>query len=302
MFKKKNIILFSKTKIIKKYFKSFVLFYKKNIKLKLFCKNFLEISGSGGDKQNTFNVSSSVFMLLFLLKIPCVKTGGNSITSASGSSNFFKILLKRYKNFSIYKKKIITYSLGFLYVDAIKLYKNIKNTKIRKYVKKSTIYNYIFCLISIFNVKNKLIGLNKVNKIKIITKSFLYNNIKNCIIVNSTSGLDEASCNCANIILQKKINKILKYILFLKRTQASETILVSNVNDSIKIFKNLIKNKNKYAVKITTLNLALLLYLYNYTQSINEGVVFLKNKFNNKFFFNLIKKRNVNDFKYNIKK
>ncbi|MGX7589429.1 hypothetical protein [Candidatus Vidania fulgoroideorum] len=299
-FQLKNIEFFTKKNNINIYYKYFYNFFRKNIKNKINLKNFIEICGTGGDKKSTFNISTSVFLIIILMKIPCYKLGSKKVTSSSGSSNFINKIFKK----NIFNLKNL-YSNAFYFLNIKKIIKkNIINKnlyKLRKEIKKTSIYNYIFSLILPFNSNIKYIGITNIKLIKNIFKNLLYNKIKKCAIVNSFDNMDEASIFSDNNMYEINKKKIIKSIFFLKKKKNIKNIIIKNTNDSLKIFFNAIKNKNKNAINIISLNCSFILYLLKYTRNINEGFLYVKSNFIKKKYYNLFKKFKNDIIKYNKK-
>ncbi|MGX7582487.1 hypothetical protein [Candidatus Vidania fulgoroideorum] len=295
----KNIIFFSKKNNINYYYKNFYKYFKKNLKKKIkLSKNIIEISGTGGDKKNTFNISSSVFIIILLMKIPCVKLGGKKITSNSGSLNFIKNIFNK----NIFKKSFF-YSNGFYYSELKRSFKkNIIKKKIlniRKKITKPTIYNYIFPTINIFKPNSKILGLSNIKIIKPILKSIIYEKIRRFIVVNSFDGMDELSIFSSNYVVEIKNKKIIKTIFFFKKQKKKffKKIISKNTKDSIKIFLKSIMGKNIFSYNIIALNCSVILYILNYTKNLYEGYLYVKYKMKNNFFYKLFC-----NIKYDIKK
>ena len=52
----------------------------------------IDVCGTGGDKQHTFNISTTVTLVLAAAGIPVLKHGNRSITSRCGSSNLLEAI------------------------------------------------------------------------------------------------------------------------------------------------------------------------------------------------------------------
>ncbi|WP_458659147.1 hypothetical protein [Candidatus Vidania fulgoroideorum] len=298
----KNIELLGKSKIIKKYFKYFFIYYKNIINKNL--KNMkinLDICGTGGDLKNTFNISSSVFLILSIIGVKCYKQGSKKITSKSGSVEFIDSLFKNYNKFNIKKKIKLLKIKNFLFLTSSDTFgkTNKKLLKLRKKINKPTVFNYVFSTINPINSYNQLIGINNKSLMKTVLKSVFYNKIKKAIILNSFDGMDELSIFSANKIIVLIKNKLINFIFFPKKKKYKyDNILICNKFKSVEIFLNSIKNLNRDSKDIIILNCSIILFLLNYVNKIGDGCKFLNKNFNNKNILLIFKNfyKSINDF------
>ncbi|MGX7582905.1 hypothetical protein [Candidatus Vidania fulgoroideorum] len=246
--KKKYIIKF--IYIIKKYFT------KKNKK-----KHFsITISGTGGDMKNTFNISTISYIFLNLFNYNIYKFGSQSYSSKSGSIDFLKIINNKCK---IVNLKIL---------DSKKIFINLKNlTKIRKFFKKITIFNYCFPFVNPILSKYNIIGSSNI---------YIHDLFKD-LIITGLDGVDEFSIFNRNKISFYKNNYLTDYIINYK------DISIKNKYESFIIFYNIIKNNKNYKVykKVIVMNIFIVIKFLS--KSKKNFIFFLNNFF--KFSCLLIK-------------
>ncbi|AXN02452.1 Anthranilate phosphoribosyltransferase [Candidatus Vidania fulgoroideae] len=255
--------------VFKEYLKTFLYRIKKDIKSLL-------ITGTGGDKKKTFNITSSVFIILSkIYKINIIKYGSKSFTSNVGSINFLN-----------YFKNNHNFKLNFLYSN--KIFKNINIiSKIRKKINKKTIFNFLFPLVNVTKSKYQIIGSNCMKFHKVLK----YKKKNKTLIISGGDGMDEGTIyNYTKLTVFKKnmksfiINK--KTILSKKKTQK-----VKKISESYNIFINMFNNYD--VKKIIFFNLYIVIkYLKK-----NKNIFFLlKITLKHNIFYN------VEFFKKNIRK
>ncbi|MGX7589142.1 hypothetical protein ACT2CC_00240 [Candidatus Vidania fulgoroideorum] len=226
--KKKKIFLiqFLNTEIRKKIFLISVFkncirkkMKKKNIK---YNKKSIIITGTGGDKKKTFNITSSVFIILSdIFKAKIIKYGSKSFTSKVGSIDFLYYFLK--------KNNI---NLNILYSNNV--FKNIKKiTEIRKEICNKTIFNYIFPLINVSKSKYHIIGSSNL----LLHKILKYKKKNNTLFLSGIDNMDEISIYCpSKITIFKK--KIASYIINYNTIIENKKIIINTVEDSYNTLGN----------------------------------------------------------------
>ncbi|MGX7577131.1 hypothetical protein ACT2CR_00150 [Candidatus Vidania fulgoroideorum] len=296
---KKLINKFTKIKYIKKYLWLFIKFFQKKIK-KIKLKKHLYYTGTGGDKKNTFNISTISSILLSFNSIPIIKIGSKKRTSKCGSLDIFNFLYKNYtfknlkEKIKFYKKnKLAIFSINDFIKDPI--LKCINN----KRKKKNTIFNYVFPLLKISNTNIQIIGVNNILMHNKIAKILIKQKIKRGAIISSFDNMDELSIFNNNFITEVYYGKIIKYKINSKNINIYENkkyfkkIQINNIFDSIKIFKDILFKKNIFAFKTLILNMGFIIYFLRIKKNIIKSIILIKRYFFNKkvinFYKNVIK-------------
>ncbi|MGX7576444.1 hypothetical protein ACWNYI_00220 [Candidatus Vidania fulgoroideorum] len=255
-------------------------------------KKTLEICGSGGDCKNTFNISSSILLILLFLNIKIVKQGSSSYTSGSGSLDFIKNLLKYYKFEDLKYIKEIYKKIKFLFLPSYMFYnKNFfpkSLIEFRKKIKKYSIFNYTIPFTNPFNSKicYCCIG-NIIFKKKII--KILKKNYSKFILVCSYDRMDEASLFNYIKIYKFEKNKIFRFLiksdfLFLKGNL--KDITSHNLNESLKIFFKSLINHNDSSKNIIIIGCSIIMKFMKFSKNFENSIIYLKKKFSSNFFLN----------------
>ncbi|WDI79251.1 hypothetical protein ONB67_00015 [Candidatus Vidania fulgoroideae] len=245
--------------VFKEYLKTFLNKVKKK-------KKSLLITGTGGDKKKTFNITSSIFIILSkIYRIKIIKYGSKSFTSSVGSISFLNYVKKKHK-----------FELKILYSN--KIFRNINIiSKIRKKINKKTIFNFLFPLINVTKSKYQVIGSNNMKFHRILK----YKKKNQILFISGEDGMDEGTIYGYTkiTIFKKNINSFIinkKTILGKKKIKK-----VKKINESYNIFINMF---SYYDVKkIVFFNLYIVMkYLKK-----NKNIFFLlKKTFRYNIFYN----------------
>ncbi len=156
-------------------------------------EKLIDNCGTGGDKSGSFNISSTVSLLLAGAGCYVAKHGNRSITSKSGSADMLEHLGIRLDLAPEQQVKMLE-ACGFTFIFAIHHHPAMKFVMpIRKSIPHRTIFNILGPLSNPANVKKQLIGVfdpTFVPKMAIALKKL---GSHRAMVVSSCDGLDEIS-------------------------------------------------------------------------------------------------------------
>lgn len=156
-------------------------------------KNLLDNCGTGGDKSNSFNISTTVSILLSACGCKIAKHGNRSITSNSGSADMLEELgvnlsLTTQKQLEMLKQT------GFVFMFAINHHPAMKHIMpIRKSIEHRTIFNILGPLSNPAFVQKQLIGVFDKSYVFKIANALTQLETKRAMVVSSEDGMDEIS-------------------------------------------------------------------------------------------------------------
>ncbi|QJC31551.1 anthranilate phosphoribosyltransferase [Enterobacteriaceae endosymbiont of Donacia tomentosa] len=171
-----------------------------------------DIVGTGGDKLNTLNISTSSAFIAAACGIKIVKHTNYYISGLSGSANILELLGFNLNQPAVTSKQILDkFNLCFLF--APNYYKCFKQLMpIRKELKTRTILNIIGPLINPAKPKIILIGVFKKNLLSIIINILKLLKYKRAAVVYC-KGMDEISLHDITHVFELKNNQIFNYKL-----------------------------------------------------------------------------------------
>ena len=249
-------------------------------KLKLNSQELVDTCGTGGDGQNTFNISTASAIVAAAAGVKIAKHGNKSISSKSGSSDLLEfsginIDLDEEQAQKCFDDNGITFMFAPKYHKAMK---NVAN--VRKNIKTRTICNVLGPLSNPANAKYQILGVYDKKLILPIAKVIKDLGVKRAMVVHSEEGLDEISCEKDTYIAEVNENEISEYTInpkeFGLEILSLESLKVDSVEESYKIFMNMLENKDETAVNIVSLNAGAAIYISGIKENLKEGIEFAK--------------------------
>lgn len=156
-------------------------------------EKLIDNCGTGGDKSNSFNVSTTVSILLSACGCYVAKHGNRSITSKSGSADMLEALGINL-NLSLDNSAKMLEDVGFTFMFAQNHHPAMKYIMpIRKSINHRTIFNILGPLSNPATVSKQLIGVFDKNYINKMAYALDMLDTKRSIIVSSKDGMDEIS-------------------------------------------------------------------------------------------------------------
>lgn len=153
----------------------------------------IDVVGTGGDKSGSFNVSSTVSLILASLGCAVAKHGNRAITSNSGSADMLEALGINL-NLSPANQVKMLEEVGFTFMFAINHHPAMKHIMpIRRSLDHRTIFNILGPLTNPASAKHYLLGVFDPSFIDKIAPALKLLGAKKAYVVSSNDGLDEIS-------------------------------------------------------------------------------------------------------------
>ena len=156
-------------------------------------EKLIDNCGTGGDGSNSFNISTTVSILLASCGCYVAKHGNRSITSKSGSADMLEALGINL-NLSLENSAKMLEDVGFTFMFAQNHHPAMKYIMpIRKSIPHRTIFNILGPLSNPATVSRQLIGVFNKSYINKLACAMDMLDTKRSIIVSSNDGMDEIS-------------------------------------------------------------------------------------------------------------
>ena len=156
-------------------------------------EKLIDIVGTGGDKSNSFNISSTTALLVSSLGSVVAKHGNRSITSKSGSADMLEALGINLNLTPENQVKMLE-EVGFAFIFAINHHPAMKHIMpIRKSLNHRTIFNILGPLTNPAGAKKYLLGVFSPEFIEPIASALTLMDVKSAMVVSSLDGMDEIS-------------------------------------------------------------------------------------------------------------
>jgi len=175
--------------------------------------NTIDTCGTGGDGQNSLNISTAAAIVLSSMGIKVAKHGNKAVSSNCGSADVLEALrininLKPNEVEDSIKKFNFAFMFAPNYHSAMKYVGSA-----RKKMGKKTIFNLIGPLSSPAQVKRQVIGVFDKKWMKPFAEALRENNVVHAYIVHSDDGMDEISPFTKTNIVELKDGKINEFII-----------------------------------------------------------------------------------------
>jgi anthranilate phosphoribosyltransferase len=243
----------------------------------------IDVCGTGGDKSNTFNISTAVAFVLASMGIKVAKHGNRAMSSKSGSIDVIEVLgFKCSDNPEEIAKSIETNNLGIIFAPYFHPVVG-KAVKVRRELGVGTIFNMAGPMLNPAKLQGQIIGVYSENLMKKMAEAASILGRENVLFYHGKDdGIDEISLCGTTVMAYVKGNKI-DYFDFtpedigLKRYKF-EDFLGGTAEENAKILENIFKGKGTEAqTDIVALNSAFALWVLGKVDSVKEGFDKVKN-------------------------
>ena len=176
-------------------------------------QNTIDTCGTGGDGQNSLNISTAAAITLASMGVKVAKHGNKAVSSNCGSADVLEALKV---NINLKPKEveenIIKFNFAFMF--APNYHSAMKHVgPARKKMGKKTIFNLIGPLSSPAQVKRQVIGVFDKKWMRPFAEALRDNDVIHAFIVNSEDGMDEISPFAKTNIVELKNGNIREFII-----------------------------------------------------------------------------------------
>ena len=219
--------------------------------------NTIDTCGTGGDGQNSLNISTAAAIVLSSMGIKVAKHGNKAVSSNCGSADVLEAL-KININLKPNEVEENIRKFNFAFMFAPNYHSAMKHVgPARKKMGKKTIFNLIGPLSSPAKVKRQVIGVYDKKWMKPFAEALRENNVVHAYIVHSDDGMDEISPFAKTNIVELKDKDINEFTI-----DPKELGITSHNTSNLKgknALYNSIKIKEIYKGKINEFSVAVAL-------------------------------------------
>jgi anthranilate phosphoribosyltransferase len=153
----------------------------------------LEIVGTGGDKSNSFNISTTAAIVLAAAGVPVAKHGNRAASSKCGAADVLEALGVNI-NISPEKSKEILEKIGICFLFAQKYHLAMKYVApVRKELAIRSVFNILGPLSNPAGASMQLMGVYNEALVEPLAEVLLRLGVKKAMVVYGKDGLDEIS-------------------------------------------------------------------------------------------------------------
>ena len=176
-------------------------------------QNTIDTCGTGGDGQNSLNISTAAAIVLASLGVKVAKHGNKAVSSNCGSADVLEAL-KININLKPNEAEESIKKFNFAFMFAPNYHSAMKYVgPARKKMGKKTIFNLIGPLSSPAQIKRQVVGVFHKKWMKPFAEALKDNGVIHAYIVHSDDGMDEISPFAKTSVVELKDKKIKEFII-----------------------------------------------------------------------------------------
>ena len=241
----------------------------------------IDIVGTGGDKSGSFNISTTVSLLLASMGRVVAKHGNRSVTSNSGSTDVLEALGLNL-DLTIENKIKMLEETGFCFFPATDHHPAMKHIMpIRKSIDHRTIFNLLGPLTNPAGAQKYLLGVFDPSYVKVMAEALLELGTQRACVVSSQDGMDEIGLACNTTFAQLEVNRIyegeINPEIFGFKRAPKEAILGGDASFNAQIARDIYSGVERGAKRdIVILNAAFALFVDGNVRDIQEAIAMIE--------------------------
>lgn len=255
----------------------------------------IDMCGTGGDKLQTFNISTTASFVVAASGGIVAKHGNRSSSGVSGSADIFEYFgynldLEPPKIADVLEKHNICFMFAQKFHPAMKYV-----SAARKKLGKRTAFNLLGPLSNPAGVKNQLVGVFSIEYLDRLPLILKRKGAENVMTVRSDDGMDEFSTSATNRVCVLKNDKVLMNaidpeVVGLHKSSLRD-IQIKTKEEAIKSFVGVLNNSaNQAMIETTALNAAGGLIVANISKNFEEAVELALNTIKSGKAYSLLEK------------
>ena len=236
----------------------------------------VDTCGTGGDKSDTFNISTASALVAAGAGVKIAKHGNRAVSSQSGSADVLKCLgVNIDASLPTVKRCVEKAGIGFLFAPL--MHKAMKNAAgVRKELGFRTIFNVLGPLTNPANAEAQVLGVFDVDLAEPLAEVLGVLGCSHALVVHGADGLDEITLTGDSHIAELKKGKVKSYKLDPDELGLeicfSEDIKGGTPEENAAIIEGILKCENGPKRDIVLLNSAAAIYVAGIAKSMKDGV------------------------------
>lgn len=236
----------------------------------------LEIVGTGGDKSNSFNISTTSSLVVSAAGVPVAKHGNRAASSKCGAADVLEalgvnIMISSEKSAQLLKEIGLCFLFAQNYHIAMKYV-----APVRKELSIRTVFNILGPLSNPAGASMQLMGVYEESLVEPMAKVLSNVGVKNAMVVYGQDGLDEISLSAPTTVCEVKNGWVKSYVIepeqFGFKKCAKEDLAGGSPQENAEITKKILKGAKGPKSDAVILNSAAALYVAQENISLEEAV------------------------------
>ena len=239
-------------------------------------QHLIDTCGTGGDGANTFNISTTSAFVVAAAGGRVAKHGNRSVSSCCGSADVLELAgVNLHLSPEQVAQCVDTLGIGFLF--APNYHGAMQHTRnVRKELGVRTLFNLLGPLANPARADHQLIGVYDPKWTAPLAHVFKALGSRHVLVVSAQDGLDEMSIATPTQVAELKNGEVSCYTVtpaqFNLPQDSLKAIEITNVNDSLRMLKDVLNNQAGAAKDIVLLNAGAAIYAADLASSLEEGI------------------------------
>ena len=237
----------------------------------------LEIVGTGGDKSNSFNISTTSAMVIAAGGVPVAKHGNRAASSKSGAADVLEALGVKIDIEPEQSLKVLT-ETGICFLFAQKYHSAMKNVgPVRKEMGERTIFNILGPLTNPANASRQLLGVYDKELVEKLAEVLANLGVTRGMSVCGSDGLDEITVTGPTYCCEIKDGELTSYEItpeqFGLSTYPLAELVGGTPEENAQITKDILSGTLKGAKRdVVLMNAGIGIYLGSENLTMEEGI------------------------------
>ncbi len=238
--------------------------------------NILDTCGTGGDKKNTFNISTISALVASGAGVTVAKHGNRSVSSRCGSADILEALGVKI-NMDAVKIKQCLEEIGIAFLFAPNLHMAMRHVMpARKQIAQKTIFNILGPLINPARATNQLIGVYSKQWVRPLAEVLHNLGSSHVLVVHGADGLDEITTTDKTFVTEVAGRVIKDYEIIPEEfgfPRASlDDLLGGSIEQNVRIAQGVLAGQVGPCRDIVLFNAGCAIYAADKTDSIPKGI------------------------------
>ncbi len=239
-------------------------------------QNVLEIVGTGGDKSNSFNISTTSAIVLASAGIPVAKHGNRAASSKCGAADVLEALGVKI-DIPPTKSMQLLDEIGICFLFAPMYHSAMKNVApVRKELGIRTIFNILGPLSNPLGASMQLMGVYDESLVEPLAEVLTNLGVKRGMVVYGTDGLDEISISAPTKVCEIRDGWYKTYEInpldYGFDSYNKSDLLGGSANENADITKEILNGKKGAKRDAVVLNSAAALYISRDNITLKEAI------------------------------
>ncbi|MCL4244278.1 MAG: anthranilate phosphoribosyltransferase [Candidatus Dadabacteria bacterium] len=238
----------------------------------------VDLCGTGGDSQGTFNVSTVAALVVAGAGVPVAKHGNRSVSSYVGSADVLEALGVEISPSPEIAERCLR-DVGIVFLFAPLYHPAMKNVSIpRKEIGIRTIFNIIGPIVNPAGVKHQVIGVYSEVLLDPMIKVLRNLGHKGAMIVHGSDSMDEITVTGKTVIAELKDGMVKKFQfdpadVGIKKRSLAELKGGKNAKENAALLVSILKGDDREAKRdIVLLNAAAAIYVSGTSPDIEDAL------------------------------